>query len=63
MIKQLKGSVNWDDGIENEMNLCVSVRVGEYFWGEEGKGKKRKKKKKKPRQKNPQTETDATQWS
>ncbi len=31
VIKQLKGSVNWDDGIENEMNLCVSVRVGEYF--------------------------------
>lgn len=31
MIKQLKGSVNWDDGMENEMNLCVSVRVGEYF--------------------------------
>lgn len=33
VIKQLKGSVNWDDGIEREMNFCVSVRVGEYFWG------------------------------
>lgn len=29
VITQLKGSVNWDDGIEKEMNLCVSVRVGE----------------------------------
>lgn len=32
VITQLKGSVNWDDGIEKEMNLCVSVRVGEYFF-------------------------------
>lgn len=29
VITQLKGSVNWDDGIEKEMNLCVCVRVGE----------------------------------
>lgn len=30
VIKHLKGSVNWDDGIENDTEY-LSVRVGEYF--------------------------------
>lgn len=54
VIKQLKGNVNWDDGIENEMNLWVCVHVSEYFGamcvcmgGAEAY---------------PQTETDVTQW-
>lgn len=54
VIKQLKGSVNWDDGIESEMNLCVSVRVSEYFGAMCGK--------KKNAEADLQAETDATQW-
>lgn len=54
VIKQLKGSVNWDDGIENELNLCVSVHVSEYF----GAMCVREK-----TEAYPQTETDVAQWS
>lgn len=37
VIKQLKGSVNWDDRIENDRSLYVSLRDGEYFGVVSGK--------------------------
>lgn len=52
VIKHLKGSVNWDDGIENDTEY-LSVRVGEYF----GPCVEKRKE-----EADLQTETDVTRW-
>lgn len=52
VIKHLKESVNWDDGIENDTEY-LSVRVGEYF----GPCVEKRKE-----EADLQTETDVTRW-